>query len=453
MSDKTIKHITRWSFSYHILYVYVKLMHFLFYRKIVVEGRENIPVDEPVIFAPNHQNALMDPLAVIFTSGRQVVFLARADIFRSKILARIFTWMKILPVYRIRDGANNLKNNDSTFESAIRVLEHGMPVGLFPEAAHSNKRHLLSFKKGVPRIAFQAEEDNNYQLGVKILPVGIYYSRYNKFRSILHVRYGKPIAVQDYIEEYKENPTRGMLRLRDAMKKATEPLVIDIANLEFYDMYESLRTIYFKQMAKRLKFRELSQKNKFIADKMTVRQLDRFGEKHPDQMVRLNRMVDVLRKNVKKYSLSYQSIAKPRLNLFRLAWNSLLLVVFFPVFLYGLVNNFLPYILPKILVLKVKDRQFHSSIKFVWAILMLPVFYLVQTIIISSIVEQWYWWLAYFISLPLTGLIAQFYHEWFALTRKDILLFRLKQTNKKVFRKIKELHSSIISCLDEILSA
>lgn len=453
MSDKNIKHITRWSLSYHILYLYVKFMHFLFYRKIVVEGTENIPGDEPLIFAPNHQNALMDPLAVIFTSGRQVVFLARADIFNSSILARIFAWLKILPVYRIRDGAENLKNNDSTFSSAIQVLEHNMPIGLFPEAAHSNKRHLLSFKKGVPRIAFQAEEENKENLGVKILPVGIYYSRYNKFRSILHIRYGKPISVSDYMEQYKENANKGMLALRDAMKESTEPLVINISNLEFYDMYESLRTIYFKQVAKRLKFRELNQKNKFIADKMTIRQLDRFSEKEPVRMLQLQEKVDQLREMVKKHSLSYQSIAKPKLNLFRLLWNSILLLLFSPVFLYGLINNFIPYILPKLLVLKVKDMQFHSSIKFVWGIFMLPVFYLIQTWIVSAFTEQWYWTLVYLVSLPITGLIAQFYHEWFALTRKDLLLLKLKKTNQKKYGQIKELYDTIMSCLDEVLKA
>ena len=453
MKDKSIKHITRWSLSYYIFYLYVKLMHWLFYRKIVVEGKENIPKDEPVIFAPNHQNAVMDPLAVIQTSGRQVVFLARADIFKSKILARLFSWLKILPVYRIRDGADSLKNNSAIFSSAIRVMEHKLPIGLFPEAAHSNKRHLLSFKKGVPRIAFQAEEENNFQLDVKILPIGIYYSRYNKFRSILHIRYGKPLAVADFIDEYKENQNKGMNSLRDAMKKATEPLVINITNLEFYDMYESLRTIYFKKVAKRLKFKELNQSNKFIADKMTVKQLNRFGQKHPEELNNLRDKVEQLYHLAKKFSLSYQSIAKPKLNLFRLVWNSFLLILFFPLFVYGLINNFIPYIIPKILVRRFKDLQFHSSVKFISGLVLFPLFYLLQTLIVNSYAENGYWALLYLISLPITGLIAQFYHEWFSLTRKDILLYKLKKTNHKNFRNIKDLYNEIMSYLDKVLMA
>ena len=40
----------------------------VFYRKVIILGRENINPDHHLIFAPNHQNALMDALAVLFTN-------------------------------------------------------------------------------------------------------------------------------------------------------------------------------------------------------------------------------------------------------------------------------------------------------------------------------------------------------------------------------------------------
>lgn len=451
MKSKTFKHITRWSWGYYLLSMYINLLQLLFYRKIVVEGKKYIPKNEPVIFAPNHQNALMDPLAIVYASGKQIVFLARADIFKIPLLPAIFRWLKILPVYRLRDGSKNLKNNEDTFNAAIKILENKKQLGLFPEAAHNNKRQLLAYKKGVPRIAFQAEEQNDFKLGVKIVPVGIYYSRYNKFRSIIHVRFGKPINVADYIPKYRENTNQGMFQLRDAIKTATEPLVINITNLEFYDMYESLRTLYFKNMAKQLQFKKLNQKNKFIADKMTIHWLDRYANNNPEKFLQLRSMVHLLSKYFHKYNLSYQSISKPKLNIFRLTWNFFLLIVFFPLFLYGFINNFIPYILPKLIVLKIKDMQFHSSVKFVWGLFAIPLFYIIQSAIFWSVTNNLKWSLLYLLSLPVTGMLAQVYHEWFALTRKDALLFKLKKTNRKVYRKIKNLHASIMSYLDEIL--
>jgi len=416
----------------------------------VVEGKENIPKGEPIIFAPNHQNALMDPLAIAFSAREQVVFLARGDIFDIPLLSAIFHWLKILPVYRIRNGISSLKHNEDSFDSATEVLEKNRSIGLFPEAAHSDKRHLLSFKKGIPRIAFLAEEKHNFQLGVKIIPVGIYYSKYNTFRSILHVRYGKPILASDYKAQYEENANQAMLSLRDDMKEATKPLVIHINTLDFYDLYESVRTIYFKYMAKRLKFDELNQSNRFIADQMTIKMLDQFAEKYPKEMETLHQKMNDYTELRTKYGLKNQSIAKEKINAFRLMWNALLLLVFSPIFVYGLVNNLLTYIIPKTLVLLIKDKQFHSSVKFVWALFALPIFYLTQAGIFWAITDNLLWALLYLASIGITGLLAQLYAEWFALIRRDLWYYKIKKTNPQTFKQIKSLHAEILNYLDRI---
>lgn len=449
--QKQLKHITKYSWTYRIASVFVDLMHSLFYRKIVIEGKENIPKGEPIIFAPNHQNALMDPVAIIFSAREQVVFLARGDIFQIPLLPAFFRWLKILPVYRIRNGISSLKHNDSSFDSAIQVLEEKRPIGLFPEAAHSNKRHLLSFKKGIPRIAFLAEEKHDFKLGVKIVPVGIYYSKYNTFRNILHVRYGKPINVSDYKDKYEKNPNQAMLTLRDDMKSATKPLVIHINSLDFYDLYESVRTMYFKNMAKRLKFDKLNQNNRFIADQMTIKLLDKFAEQHPDEMVVLNQKMKDYIKLRNSYGLRNQSIAKEKINAFRLIWNAFLLFAFSPIFLYGFINNLLSYIPPKLLVQKIKDKQFHSSIKFVWALFIIPILYLAQSWIFLAITDNFLWAVLYLISIGVFGLLAQLYTEWFALVRRDLWLYRIKKGKPKVYQQIKSLHADIMQYLDRIL--
>ena len=52
------------------------------YRHFVIQGRENLPDDAPIILAPCHQNALMDPLVVLNLTRCTTVFIARADIFK-----------------------------------------------------------------------------------------------------------------------------------------------------------------------------------------------------------------------------------------------------------------------------------------------------------------------------------------------------------------------------------
>ena len=60
--------IHRRNLIYHLLYPYARAFFFQYYGKVEVRGKENIPRKAPVIFAPNHQNALNDALIVLFAA-------------------------------------------------------------------------------------------------------------------------------------------------------------------------------------------------------------------------------------------------------------------------------------------------------------------------------------------------------------------------------------------------
>ena len=92
--------------GYRILLPLVNWMFRHSYRHLKYVGEENIPQDGAVIFAPNHTNALQDALAVLSINSERKVFVARADIFRNKRLAKILSFFKIMPIRRMRDGAN-----------------------------------------------------------------------------------------------------------------------------------------------------------------------------------------------------------------------------------------------------------------------------------------------------------------------------------------------------------
>ncbi|MDD3780540.1 MAG: hypothetical protein PHX26_10870, partial [Proteiniphilum sp.] len=77
----------RYDFRYALAKIPVKTTLRLNFRKLVFSGRkENVSKKQPVIFAPSHRNALLDALMLVYAGYplKQVVFLARADIFRQK---------------------------------------------------------------------------------------------------------------------------------------------------------------------------------------------------------------------------------------------------------------------------------------------------------------------------------------------------------------------------------
>jgi 1-acyl-sn-glycerol-3-phosphate acyltransferase len=79
--------IEKWSILYAIFKQYVKFLYQIYFR-LNTHNSKNIPKDEILVYAANHQNALMDALAFITTTKGQHIFLGRADIFKKRIILK-----------------------------------------------------------------------------------------------------------------------------------------------------------------------------------------------------------------------------------------------------------------------------------------------------------------------------------------------------------------------------
>ena len=397
-----------WSLGYEIIKTYVRFAFWLSHRRVVVTGRHLIPKGKPIIFAPNHQNALMDPLALACTNHYQTVWLARADIFKSKSTDSILRYLKLLPVYRIRDGKDNLSNNERIFSQVTHILENKQTIALFPEAAHSGKRQMLPHKKAIPRIALEAEEKNNFNLGLQIVPVGIYYDHYWAFNRSLLVQYGEPIEIDKYKEEYTEYPQKAMLSLRDEIYERLSPLTIQINSETYYQEYENIRHLAGKALSRTHSFNENQSLNLFYAEKELISRIEQLEKKHPDQFDSLIEETTEYFEAVKAAGLTDERVRKAdqaRWSLFFVHLFSVLLTL--PIFIFGFVFNSIPLFIPrKLLHRKVKDLAFLSTFNFVVGLIFFPLFYLVVTILLFAFTDSLSASASFFILMPLGGKIA-----------------------------------------------
>ena len=204
MSKKKIKKIQDYDRAYSTLFHYVRFSVKHSYRSILKVGEENIPKDGAIIFAPNHTNTLMDALVVLAYNCQPKVFVARADIFRNRKLAQIFTFLKIMPIMRQRDGISAVKKNQETIDKAVDVLKDRIPFCIFPEGTHQAKYSSLPLSKGIFRIAYQAH-DLMPDVPLYIVPVGIKYGDFFRFRSTIRMEFGKPINVGEFIAEDRKS--------------------------------------------------------------------------------------------------------------------------------------------------------------------------------------------------------------------------------------------------------
>lgn len=380
-----------WSLGYELLRTYVRFALWLSHKRIVVTGRKQIPLGKPIIFAGNHQNALMDSLAIVCSNPSQSVWLARADIFKSKVARPILKFMKMVPVYRIRDGKDNLANNEQIFASVTRLLENNDTTALFPEAAHSGRRQMLPHKKAIPRIALEAENKNHFNLGLQIVPVGIFYSHYWDFNRTVIVQYGAPIEVDKYQKEYVSNPQKAMLVLRDEIHDRLVPLTMQINSIPYYQDYENIRQVAGKSYSKTQQFNGNKDLQLFHAENDLIKKLESLESNQPETFNQL----------IEKSRSYFSTLAQRELtdwiiqNSENASWGSLFLrilgvLITLPIFIFGLVFNALPFFIPRnLLRKKVKDTAFISTFYFATGLLIFPVFYLIESGILLALTNSW----------------------------------------------------------------
>ncbi len=378
--------IEKYDFFYLLLKKYTEFWHNnIFYRKIIVCGKDNLDFSIPTILAPNHQNALMDAMAVICTLDRQLVFLARADIFKKKLVARFLYRIKILPVYRIRDGFETLKQNDDTFRDTLRVMEHRNGVVILPEGSHDVYRKLRQLKKGICRIAFQTAEASDYKKEINVVPVGLEYSHYWLFRQVLTVVYGHPIHVSEYYQSYRGNPNRAIVELRDRLSSEMKKVMVHIEDDQDYEAINELRSIINEKYNDSIKYPKL------FRDKRLVSKVNELRIADPAAYRELCNDSLAVRDMAKQLKLTYRHLRKKKHPLGWLLASSLFLLVTVPVFLIGFILNIIIFKVSEIQSLKSKDPAFISTARFGFflglGLVFAPLFLILALILIKP------WWL------------------------------------------------------------
>jgi 1-acyl-sn-glycerol-3-phosphate acyltransferase len=185
---------------------------------------QNIPIDKPVLFLANHQNALIDPLLIATKSGRFSYFLTRASVFKKPIISKLLHSLQMLPVYRIRDGWSKLSNNNSIFSTCVEQLHKKKAITIFPEGSHHINRTVRPLSKGFTRIVFETLETHP-ECDLQLVPVGINFKKSEDFVDSTAVYFGQPIAAMDYI---LKDRSEAVVALKKDVEKAISELTTHI---------------------------------------------------------------------------------------------------------------------------------------------------------------------------------------------------------------------------------
>ena len=370
---------------YGILLNLMNFAHnFIFYDEVVVVGKENIPPKgEPCFAISNHQNGLMDPLAKLnmFEDQRQPVFIARGDIFKKDTIAKLLKFAKILPTFRTRDGdRSDIRRNNNTFSTAGEVLSRGGTVILYPEAQHQHGRYLGEFKKGFPRICFAAEEIADYTLHLKILPVCLHYTSYERIGAKLLIIIGKPFTFEEFYDIHKTDPNLAFQKLNEKTRAILKEMVIDITDQDHYNEYDTLRLMISRVRVANLKTKFNYHQN-FIEEKKVIEEIDTLKEQNPEKFHQLIDKTEQYQRGLKNLKMR-DWLINSNVSWFKSILKDFGLLLLLPFFLFSIINNGVVYYAPELMVKKLKDRQLFSTVRFAIGFVLAPVWYMILLILV-----------------------------------------------------------------------
>lgn len=396
MNKKENRKIQDFDGLYAFLRHYVDFSLKMAYRKIKYVGLDKVPADGAVIYAPNHTNALMDALVILAMDRKQKVFVARADIFRNPKVAKILRFLKIMPIMRIRDGMDEVRKNTEIIHKSVDVLMDKVPFCILPEGRHQAKHSLLPLSKGIFRIAIEAEELMDGRLPLYIVPVGLEYGNFFRFRSTVLVQIGDPINVSEYLREHAGLTQPEVMNLmKDDLTERMKEVILYIPDDEYYDAtLDTCAAVINSQVDAWRKAHPQEHRHalttRFAANKMTLAQIARLrAEGDPRQTASLFEKAEAIHAERVRRGISLGSVIMKTPFWSRLL-KFILLIVTLPYTIPAGVLTLPVTGLSAFLFSKMKDRAFYNSIRFVVTLVLWPVLLIVYAVVLYCTLP-WEW--------------------------------------------------------------
>lgn len=328
------------------------------FRRYKVIGAENIPQDAACIFAANHTNTLMDALVLLSMSPEKKVFIARGDIFKKPVIAKLMHFCRILPIYRIRDGFKSVKdNNAEIIDKAVDVIHDEVKLFLYPEAAHRTKHSLRQLSKGIFHIALKANEEFGHEKPIYIIPTGIEYGDYFRYRSTALINIGKPINVTEYVNNHKDETEAIIMNgLRELL---TERLSEQISYIP--DNEEDYEAIW--EMTKIRSGLKGSLEERLKRNQETIREILEWKEKEPEKAKETFVEVNKFIKQRKKKGISVTSVTKKNI-IGTVLWKTLVALLGLPLYAASAIATLPIWLVTMILRNCFKDKAWGNTVSF-----------------------------------------------------------------------------------------
>ncbi|MFD1186287.1 1-acyl-sn-glycerol-3-phosphate acyltransferase [Pontibacter rugosus] len=411
-----------------------------------------MPKQGPLLVVSNHPNTFMDPVVTASLLQQQVYFIAKSTVFGSGFQNWVLRQMHLIPIQRREDNPQQEVNNAEAFAASFKALQEDKTLLIFPEGNSFNQRRLRKIKTGAARIALGAEAEHNFSLGIKILPVGLNYSAPTRFRSDVFVNVGEPIEVADYAAAYQQDGSSAVQALTETMRQRLESLIIHTPTDEEDELARQIEAVYKEELSATIPATAPAYAHDFLLTREIIKSINYFSRVSPERVSSLKQKISAYQLELTRLRLHDAVVGKGSPAVF---WQSiigaLLLALGLPVFLFGLLHNYVPYLIPsKVARAATDEEEWYAPVMLTVGMFAFPIFYALETWLVfewlgltgSSI-------LAYLVALPFSGFFALGYWGMLQKTQAHWVLLRLFVKRKDTLAKLRLQRACIIQELEQ----
>jgi 1-acyl-sn-glycerol-3-phosphate acyltransferase len=167
-------------FPYWLTGFWARAIVFISGSRVKVTGRQNISEYQSYIFCCNHQS-YFDIYILLGYLPHKVMFISKETVFKVPLIGWAMKALGYIPLDR-----SNPRKALLSIRCALKQLEKGYSLILFPEGTRSADGRVQEFKSGSMRLAFESASS--------VVPVSIYGSGKIQSKGSMKVR-GQKVAL------------------------------------------------------------------------------------------------------------------------------------------------------------------------------------------------------------------------------------------------------------------
>lgn len=425
----------------------------VFYKRIEVKQAHQIPAKGPLLVVSNHPNTFMDPIVIASLLKQEVYFIAKSTVFNTPFKKWLLHKMNLIPVHRREDGAVTPGGNDATFQKCYEFLNAQGTLLIFPEGNSFNERRLRPLKTGAARIALGAAAQRNFGQEVTILPVGLHYSDPTRFRSEVLVNIAAPIPVSAYAGLYQQDAAQAFRALTDQIRAVLETQVIHTVSDEDDELVHQIEIIYKSRLLAESGGERVGPAEEFTLTRRIVESLQYFKTREPERVRRIRQQMATYLRTLGRLDLQDKFFYDRHGNRHLSGWllkSAVYLLLGLPVYLYGLITNYLPYILPaKVADALTEEEEFMAPILMTTGIFTFTFFYALQIYLIYYFTKLPVLTVLFALSLPVAGFFVLHYYRKLAHTFANLKLLALFFKRSSLVADLMQQRHAIIKELEQ----